>query len=301
MRKIVNRRYVACSAVAALSAGVGLLLGIPARADTTPWNLAAGNFFQDWSNLNLITADNDWAGVPSIVGYRGEYTAANPEGVDPRTLTGTLTDLSLAQPSVFANQTSPNTLTSDGVAEFHTLDPDSVATDNPTIGLKGGPDADAPFLVIYLNTLGRTAIEGTVNLRDLDGSANDVATRFVAQWRIGSAGDWVVIPNTFISDFTIGPFFTHGGTGPLLMRLPEEAGDRPEVQVRLMTTNAAAEPSNTTGNTQDEWIGLDDIFFRSQVNLTVPEPGTAALLLLPALAAGGRAAMRRRRKARRSS
>jgi hypothetical protein len=42
-------------------------------------------FFQNWSNVNLITAANDWSGVAGIVGYRGDdLTTAT--GTDPQTI-----------------------------------------------------------------------------------------------------------------------------------------------------------------------------------------------------------------------
>ena len=36
--------------------------------DANYFNLAGGNFSQDWSNAGLITTLNDWSGVPSIEG-----------------------------------------------------------------------------------------------------------------------------------------------------------------------------------------------------------------------------------------
>ncbi|MFN0278122.1 MAG: hypothetical protein ACKVRN_05905, partial [Pyrinomonadaceae bacterium] len=29
-------------------------------------------FTQDWTNAGLITVDDDWSGVPGIIGYRGD-------------------------------------------------------------------------------------------------------------------------------------------------------------------------------------------------------------------------------------
>ena len=37
-------------------------------------SLATSNFSQDWSNINLITTDNDWSGVPSILGALGDWS-----------------------------------------------------------------------------------------------------------------------------------------------------------------------------------------------------------------------------------
>ena len=33
------------------------------------FNLASGNLVQDWSDTSLLSANDDWSGVPSIVGY----------------------------------------------------------------------------------------------------------------------------------------------------------------------------------------------------------------------------------------
>ena len=40
--------------------------------DATYHILANGNFSQDWSDTSLITTNDDWSGVPSIVGFRGD-------------------------------------------------------------------------------------------------------------------------------------------------------------------------------------------------------------------------------------
>ncbi len=34
--------------------------------------LATSNFFQNWSDINLITTSDDWSGVPSIIGALGD-------------------------------------------------------------------------------------------------------------------------------------------------------------------------------------------------------------------------------------
>jgi hypothetical protein len=40
---------------------------------TTLWNLGTqGNFSQPWSDTTLISANNNWNNVPSIMGYQGE-------------------------------------------------------------------------------------------------------------------------------------------------------------------------------------------------------------------------------------
>src|SRR3972149_11385947 len=83
---------------------------IPALADSTAQTLP---FTQDWTNTGLITSNDDWSGVPGIVGIRGDgLTAVND--VDPQTVLADETTV-----DVNANQTNPNTFTTGGVAEFH--------------------------------------------------------------------------------------------------------------------------------------------------------------------------------------
>ena len=106
----------------ALTLAVCLVLSRPAFADTNLWNLSANSFSQDWSDISLITANDSWSGVPSITGYLGDDTATTATPRDPQlTLAGTLSGTI----DVIANQTNPNTLTSGGVAEFHSPTPPS--------------------------------------------------------------------------------------------------------------------------------------------------------------------------------
>ena len=61
------------------------LAGMPARApgiahaDSSVQTLP---FAQDWSTTTLITASNDWSGVPGIVGYRGD-ALSSADGAEP--------------------------------------------------------------------------------------------------------------------------------------------------------------------------------------------------------------------------
>jgi hypothetical protein len=36
------------------------------------YKLADADFFQDWTNTDLITTANDWSDIDGIVGYRGD-------------------------------------------------------------------------------------------------------------------------------------------------------------------------------------------------------------------------------------
>lgn len=203
-------------------------------ADTTAQSVP---FSQAWSNPSLITANDNWSGVPGIIGYRGDDLTTNT-GVDPRTI---LADGSATPVNVWANQTNPDTFVSGGVAEFDTLP-------NPSIALNGSGTADVPHIVISLNTLGTTALNVAYNVRDLDGSADDAIQPVALQYRIGNTGNYTNIPAAFIPDATTGGSATQ--VTPVSVALPAACENQPLVQLRVLTTNAV-------GN--DEWVGIDDI------------------------------------------
>jgi predicted extracellular nuclease len=195
-------------------------------------------FSQDWTNAGLITADDNWNNVPGIVGYRGDGLATGT-GVDPQTIVvdGTNTPI-----DVNANETSPNTLDTGGVAEF-----DGIA--NRTIALQGSGTADAPFIIINLNTTGSMNVTVAYNLRDIDGSADNAVQRVALQYRAGNSGNFTNLPAGFVADATTGPNLATQVTA-VNVTLPAAADNQPLVQVRIITTNAAND---------DEWVGIDDI------------------------------------------
>lgn len=194
-------------------------------------------FTQDWTNIGLITANDDWSAVPGIQGFLGDYnTGGSPTNVDPRTLLQDMLTI-----DVIANQTNPDTLTSGGVAEFDTIP-------NPVVALNGSGTADAPSIVLYVNTTGQSNIRLTCNLRDIDASADNSAQQINVQYRVGSTGDFSNVPGGYLADVSAGPSLTL--TTPLAVTLPPQANNKPEVQIRIMTTNAGG---------SDEWIGIDDI------------------------------------------
>lgn len=195
-------------------------------------------FLQNWSNTNLITTTDDWSGVPGIVGYRGD-DLTTAIGTDPQTI---LVDGSATPVNVSANQTNPNTFTSGGIAEFDTLP-------NPVVAFQGSGTADAPNLVISLNTTGKHNITVAYNLRDVDGSDDDAIQPVALQYRIGSSGNYTNIPAAFVADASSGPAESSLVT-PVNVALPVAVEDQSLVQLRIMTTNA---------NGSDELIGIDDI------------------------------------------
>lgn len=205
-----------------------------AHADNTPQPLP---FSQNWTDTGQITANDVWTGVPGIEGFLGQdLTTAT--GTDPQTLLGTsavANDL-----SVLANQTNPN-ITNGDVIEFQVAD--------PTIGFQGSGTADAPNIIINLNTSGQSGINVAYNLRDLDGSADNSVQPVALQYRVGNTGNFINVPAGFVADATTGPSLATLVT-PVSALLPAGADNQPLVQVRIITSNAA-------GN--DESVGIDDI------------------------------------------
>jgi hypothetical protein len=233
------------------------------RADMTPFVLASADFSQDWSNTGLITANDDWSAVPSIVGYLGDTSAGTTTGVDPQTYL----DPNMGAIDVIANQSNPNTLTAGGVAEF-----DGIA--NPTVALQGSGTADTPGLVLFFDATGRTNITISYNVRDIDGSGDNAIQQVALQYRIGGAGNFVNVPAGYIADATTGPNLA---TLVTPISVSDAAWDNAAfLEFRILTTNAVG---------SDEWVGIDDIYVSS-----VPEPATLAALGL------GLAALARKRR-----
>lgn len=218
---------------------------------TTKHVLGSGNFLQNWSNIGQITTNDDWSVVPSIVGYLGQdITTAT--GTNPQTLTGSSTFAN--DVDVIANQTS-TAITNGGVAEFHLAD--------PVVALQGSGTADAPHLVIHLDATGRENIVFSFRARDIDGTADNAVQQVAVQYRIGGSGPWIDLPAGYIADATT------AGLGPDTLRsvtLPAAANGASDLQIRIITTNAA-------GN--DEWVGIDDISVTSDPgDIIVPDkPG----------------------------
>jgi hypothetical protein len=208
---------------------------MPMQADTTPQEVPLA---QSWANPALITADNDWTGVPGFMAYRGDKLTAKP-GTNPQSITddGTATPV-----DVIANRANPNTLRTGGVAEF-----DGIS--NPVVALKGSATASAPFLLLNLKTTGKQNIVVAYNLRDIDNSANNAVQPVALQYRIGTNGAFADIPAAFVADASTGPNQATQ-VSPIIVALPAAANNQSHVQIRWITANAE-------GN--DEWIGIDEI------------------------------------------
>src|SRR6185503_11793115 len=178
-------------AVTALALTIALLVVFvcfSVSADNTVQTLP---FTQNWSNTGLITTDDNWSGVPGIVGFRGDGLTGGT-AVDPQTV--------LAESNVVdvnANQTNPNTFATGGVAEFHIT--------NPVVALQGSGTARAPYIQFHLNTTGFSSINVAYNLRDIDGSTDNAIQPVALQFRVGSSGNFTNVPAGFVADATDGP------------------------------------------------------------------------------------------------
>jgi uncharacterized protein len=199
----------------------------------------------------LITINDIWSGVPSIIGYRGD-DVTTATGTDPRTLTA---HVAVPVIDVNANATNPDTNTSGGVTEFALAD--------PTIALQGSGTADAPYIVIHLDATGRQNITFASNIRDIDGSADNAVQQVVVQYRTSATGSWINV--AYVADATTGGSATQ--VTAINVTLPADANNAAELEIRIMTTNAV-------GN--DEWVGIDDIEIDSEP-IAVGTPGTLSI------------------------
>ena len=237
-------------------------LAAAAGATTTAHLLSGGDLSQDWSNIGLITVNDDWSGIPGIMGYRGD-DAALGTGVDPSTI---VADYS-AVTDVNANQANPNTFTTGGVTEFHLA--------NPVVALTGSGTADVPHLVLYLDATGMQAITISYDLLDIDGSTDNAVQPVALQYRLGGSGNYTNL--SMVTDASEGPGLATA-VFPVSATLPSGADNQSLLEIRILTTNAV-------GN--DEWIGVDNIRVTAA---PVPEPASAGIFAL-----AGMAVFRRRR------
>ena len=236
---------------------VVLLLGLvevfPAqlvRANSTAQGIP---FFQDWSNTSLITTEADWSGVPGVMGYKGD-TSDDLVGVDPQTI---LNDNSTVM--VIPNMTTVDTQQS-GVGEFEITD--------PTIALKGSLQADAPYILINLDATGKSDVNVSYDVRDIDWTVGDVITQVALHYRVGNSGLWTNLSGGYIPDATTGDYLATLVTH-ISVTLPDDTDNQPLVQVRIMTTNSAPEVIGEDLGL-DEWIGIDNILISEPVIDSAP-------------------------------
>ena len=181
-----DRRAAAAGLVGALL--LSILAVVPVAANTTAQTLP---FAQDWTNTgphhDRQQLERGCRACPDSSGRTSRVTGADPQQVTVDG--GALT--------VVANQTDPAGLGQGGVAEFELAD--------PVVAIKGSSTADAPSIVISVNTTGLTNIHVAYNLRDIDDSANNAFQQVALQYRLASTGSFTNLPDGYVADATSGP------------------------------------------------------------------------------------------------
>jgi uncharacterized protein len=246
--------FTGCAVVAVLVGGLGAAPA--AHADSTYVSLP---YTQNWLPTNMITADDDWSGVPGIIGYTGDEGDTYPVNTDPQTV---LRDLSHTAVQVKANQSSPNALTSVAIAEFETQDG---VTGNPMVAIRPQSDFQFPHLLIHINTSGYQNIRVQYDLVDIDATGNNSVQQVALHFRVGTNGDFTNVPDAYVADATEGPE-VKGLVTPVDVQLPASANNQGQVQLRIMSSNAAG---------ADEWVGIDNISISgTPINGVPPTPTT---------------------------
>jgi hypothetical protein len=224
----MKRIATALLVLAGLSAG-----SLAVFADGTYQGLP---FSQNWTNTGLITVDDDWSGVPGVLGFRGDNVTPGT-GTDPQTL---LADDSPGVLDINANKPDPLAFFTGGCTEFELT--------NPVVAIFGSGTADAPYLLLHINTTGFMNINVQYNVRDVEAGADDAVQQIALHYRVGGAGGYTNVPAGYVADATTTGTDTQ--VTPINVTLPAACDNQAQVQLRIMTTNAA-------GN--DEATGIDDI------------------------------------------
>ncbi len=195
-------------------------------------------YINNWTNIALISLDDNWATVPGVLGFRGDNVTA-AQGVDPQTL---LADDSPGVNDINANKPDPLAFFSGGATEFELAD--------PVVALTGSGTADAPYLIVHINATGKQNILVGYTLRDLEGtnSTDDSIQPVALQFRT-SVGAWTNVPAAFVADASTGPLAVPAVTA-VFVPLPAAANGAATLQLRIITSNAVS---------NDEWIGIDNI------------------------------------------
>lgn len=242
-RKFINLRNILSFAAVILLSVIAFNFLPPVQADTNYFALSPGNpLTQNWTNIGLISINDDWSGVPSINGYRGDGLATGT-GANPQTVLGESTVL-----DVNANQNNPNSFATGGATEFEITD--------PTVALRGSGTASAPYIDIRLDTRTCAApnlVNISYNLRDIQ-TPQDAVSPVALQYRVGSTGNYTNVAAGFVADAS-----APGGATlvtPVAVNLPAIVAGQPQIHVRIITTDAAG---------TDEWIGVDDINVTCQI------------------------------------
>jgi hypothetical protein len=222
------------------------------EANNTYYNFTSGNLSlyltSDTASADRIASNDDWSLMQSVEGYKGDDLSA--EGTDPQTvlttefgagpLPGGGTDTFIQ-----ANKGNTSAVNNGGLAEFDRA-PDLL---DICYGFQGNVQSDNPYIVFYLNTTGYSDIRMSYRVRDVDAGNNSAVSQIALQYRVGTTGNFVNVPAGYIADATQGPSIK-GLVTTRYVSLPAAVNNQPQVQIRLITSNAAG---------PDEWIGVNNI------------------------------------------
>ena len=232
------------------------------HAGSTYASLASGNlnFSITPATANVIASNDNWSGFPSVEGYFGQNLTAT-HGIDPQTVLGTEfsgNTLPNTPTQVNANKGNPSAYNAGGLAEF----------DSGTylaIGFQGNVQAN-PYLVFYVNTLNRANVTINYEVTDIDSGSNNAISPVALQYRVGTTGLFTNLPEGYIADATDGPNIG-GRLTSKSVTLPNNTWNQPQVQIRIITTNAA---NTSGGSTPDEWIGVNNVVVSSLTPTSAP-------------------------------
>ena len=168
---------------------LGLVAIVPAAANSTAQTLP---FTQDWTNTSLITVNDNWSGVPGVIGFprsghhdRGRYgpaDAARRIRARERPRRDPEPDHRRHERRCRANSNSPTRW----------------------LPSRRSRTADAPYLLFHLDTTGASNVTVSYNLRDIDPTGDNAVQQVALQYRVGSTGNFTNVPAGYVADATTG-------------------------------------------------------------------------------------------------
>ena len=207
--------------------------------------LGTGSLTQNWSDASLITTDDNWSGVPSIVGFRGDDLTAST-GVNARRF------LAIRQPRSWTSTPIETTRTLSRPAACRVRTSPIRRSRCNGSGYRRRPAPDHVSQRHRAPERRRLASTRATSMAPTDNAVQPIAV----QYRVGETGAWTNLPpaggaatDPQIADATTEPSVATLVT-PITVTLPSAVNNQAQVQVRFITANAV-------GN--DEWVGIDNI------------------------------------------
>ncbi|MFT3785152.1 MAG: Calx-beta domain-containing protein [Tepidisphaeraceae bacterium] len=247
--------------------------------DATYYNLSGGSYQQNWESSDLVGGTTWTSTYANAIGYAATTTAV----ADPQLNTNP----SNTSSAVFVATVSPGPVGS-GVSAggLHRLTFASsvgtgAGTGTKSIGFQGSGTAHSPHVIFFINSSGVNNVAVDFDLIDVDNEGSTTAgaaQSFAVQYRIGDSGTWANVPAGYVANAANFTTNTVGQTTHVTAVLPSDAGNKADLQVRVVGTNSA-------GN--DQMVALDNVVISSttssQVGIvpssyTILENGGSAVL-----------------------